>query len=99
VLRWPGLKVEPLTPYHKTLNYRLRFHQLFQSHQIQSTVFFVESSDGTKTATVTLDSHADVQKLYKLRKGSLKLKDEVLTLDRNFLRFTVLHEERDPKVE
>jgi hypothetical protein len=69
------------------------------SHQVQSTVFFVESSDGTKTATVTLDSHADVQKLYKLRKGSLKLKDEVLTLDRNFLRFTVLHEGRDPKVE
>ena len=35
---------------------------LFISHQLQSDVVFVESPDGTKTATATFQSRADTQK-------------------------------------
>jgi hypothetical protein len=72
--------------------------QFFESHQLQSRVFFVDASDGTKTATATLKKE-DKRKLCKLSDNSLKLKDEVLTFDRTFLRFTTLYHGPNAKVE
>ena len=72
---------------------------LLVSHQLQSDVVFVESADGTKTAIATFESRADTHKLFKLPDHSLVLRDEVLTMDEEFLRFTTLHEGRNARVE
>jgi hypothetical protein len=73
--------------------------KLFDCHQLQSKVYLVECSDGTKTATATFTSRADIQKLFKLPGQSLMFKGEALTLDKLFLRFTTVYEGPNAKVE
>jgi hypothetical protein len=72
---------------------------LLESHHLQSKVYFVKSSDGKQTATATLANWEDTQKLCKLPDHSIMLNDEVLTLDKSFLRFTTLYEAANVNVE
>ena len=72
-----------------------------QSNRPQPKVFFAESSDGSKTATVTFEDRADAVNFCKRPSHSLMVRNrnEVLTVDEDFLGFTTLHDAPNAKVE